>query len=545
MAVSGVLGDDEVHELLQKRILAEEADSIRASLLWDGVVVLSETEGQLQWRRFPLGLLGRSGKYGCLCWVRKREEFCGQPIHGERSYFCSDHQKHYKGRAPCPLDPKHTVSISKLPGHLRVCQGVVLPPNIVPLRDSPFDTAVGGAGLTGSVAQVKQKVPIPVGAADTELDELAGLAYRMLDALWDCGAVIEASSKDDNEFDISRIVEVASKHPFDNETERPSWIGSRLQLRPRPTEILLPESCAPLVARAPPEGNKKARNGHHDVLQQASIAGHLDRAGWVPLARGEGSSQDVNSEACREENVCLVEFGAGSAHLSSLIAQVARRPIGWHMLIDRQVNRRTADERLRQGLSQQDADCSNASENMSRGAIVERMQCDICNFDLSAGLSSMLAKGNIDDAKISVVAVGKHICGVATDLSMRCCVQAASSSSDPKEPAEHFSKNVGVRFRGLAFAFVATMFANGLDMLGEIGCSVIADFNSMRWFAKLAHTQYRQREQEMFDLADPDQCRTCQPQSLSARAAAVRAELGHLSKRLIDEGRSAWLLQQG
>merc|ERR1712205_296279 len=130
----------------------------------------------------------------------------------------------------------------------------------------------------------------------------------------------------------------------------------------------------------------------------------------------------------------------------------------------------------------------------------------------------------------SIIATGKHICGVATDLSIRCCVQA-----DSWKPA----------FRGLAFALCCHHVCEwsryvGKDWLGVHGMDE-SDFNSMRWFSKLAHSQYKQRRH----YGARAQLGFCRGSGLSAYAAAARAELGHLCKRVIDEGRMAFLLAEG
>merc|ERR1719162_887949 len=108
-------------------------------------------------------------------------------------------------------------------------------------------------------------------------------------------------------------------------------------------------TCCEALAKDPHEGNRKARNGYHDVLQQASIAGHLGRAGWLSLR--EESEQNARQAPLSEaETLCLVEFGAGSAHLSHFIAAAAEERIDLHVLVDRQAVRRTADSRLRNGV---------------------------------------------------------------------------------------------------------------------------------------------------------------------------------------------------
>ena len=66
------------------------------------------------------------------------------------------------------------------------------------------------------------------------------------------------------------------------------------------------------------------------------------------------------------------------------------------------------------------------------------------------------------------------------------------------------------------------------------------DFPKMTRLARLAHSQYGQRRRQ---AKKPSTTRA--PSTARARAAAARAELGHLCKRLLDEGRLSWLRSRG
>jgi len=450
-----------------------------------------------------------------------------------------------------------------------VCQGAVLQTTATanfPVGE--LGASVNGLALDATVPQVVPKPPIPVGANDAELLQLAGLASRMLDALWNCGAVVETqeTSEDpssvETEFDISTIVAVAMEGHAADEVSEATWRGRRLRLRPRPCEVLLPDCCETLISAAPPTSNRRARNAYHDVLQQSSIAGHLDRAGWLPIARQGAVSLATKSPRKEAEKLCLVEFGAGSAHLSHFIATVSKEPISLHVLVDRQANRRTADQRIRQGLGSHWAkaklnrddgdmvgnvvleDAPLQADDAPLQADVHRVQCDICNLDLRVALSNLLVASNV-----SVVAIGKHICGAASDLSLHCCVQAAKTQQRPDEMSEPVS------IQGVAFALCCHHVCEWSKYVGRewlIGQGLNEeDFNSMRWFSKSAHTQYRQRSSHCVENTLNKQWQSQssdvpdRSNSMSARAAAARAELGHLCKRLIDEGRLAFLVREG
>lgn len=545
VATEKELSDDEVQGLMKDRRDARElgkfaeADSIRETLLWQGIIV-EDNDPSLdsQWRRLPVSMSLRGR--GCLCWMRRKEEFCGLPIPGSQEYFCADHLEQHKGRVPCPLDPRHSITIAKLAGHLRVCQSVTLQPTAAPAADDPFlkqGVNVGDAQEVHSSAKLAARVPIPVGASDDELPQLAGLARRLLCALWRLGALvaIEDSSLPSDNFDLSTIQAVAEA-PSGEDFVAP-WGAGHLRLRAHPYEEILPESCQKLVSAAPAANNRKARNGHHDVIQQASIAGHLDRIGWIPLRAQDAEDCGCKAQKRYAEPLSLVEFGAGSAHLSDLISQVSREPIAHHVLIDRQAVRRSADKRMRVASASDSNRQQDRSVGVTPEAVVQRVQCDISDLDLAAMLTPSLRptpEAAEEAAPASVVAIGKHICGAATDLSLRCCLRTAKSSS--------------TRFRGIAFALCCHHVCDwscyvGQEWLTENGLGE-EDFNSMRWFAKLAHSQDRQRQQQA-SAAGGRAGRLASGKSAGARAAAARAELGQLSKRLLDEGRRLRLVAEG
>lgn len=529
--------DEQVESIMQERKGARErsqyssADTLRDSLLLQGIMVEDDEHSlNSSWKRLPR--LPCVSEDRCLYWLRRDGEFCKQPI-AEDSHFCEAHRTTMKGRVPCPLDPKHSVLLTKLAGHMRVCQFSEVDPAST---EQPF--VKPGINLENKAtrdAEGPQRPPIPVGTTDHELYELGGLVRRVLLALWSCGAVElegERDARDDDtaspEFDISTAVDLACETAEGQVSDfEPPWQSGRLRLRPRPLEVLAPPCCEEAVSVAPASGKRKAKNGRSHVVQQASIAGHLARAGWIALACGPRQRPQH-----RKRRLCLVEFGAGSARLSALIAKISDEPIASHVLIDRQVVRRAADRSLADGHhGDEDGSPGEAVSSALTSVAVCRVQCDIADLDLGAAVKGLSrdtpdpcsiingARGVSNDCE--VIAIGKHVCGAASDLTLRCCARAEREGK--------------LDFRGVALAFCCHHVCNWSTYVGQSWLSAQgiseSDFESLRWFSKLANSQNRQR---LKDAAS-------QRSSAGARAAAVRAELGHLSKRLIDEGRLAWL----
>lgn len=504
-----VPSDAEVEALLGEREAARRredfsrSDALRDAFLTRGIML--EDGGKnvpASWKRLPVAPRGE----GCMHWTRRKESFCSKPC-SAGTFFCEAHETSNRGRVPCPLDPKHSVVLTKLSGHLRVCRG-------------------DGGGKTAD-----EDDNAPPGADDSECMELRFLARRLLRALWDCGALVDGEvcpeQPGEEEFDIRTIVEISCDKEADEPggSFDPPWpSGADLRLRPRPLEVLLPPCFEVAVAALGPDvaaGKQRAQKAEKHALQQASIAGHLERAGWLSLLDGNCGGVETCVQKIRARaGLCLVEFGAGTAQLSSAIASASREAVEQHVLVDRQGARRCADHGLGSG---------------DTASAVRRVQCDIGDLDLRSALRAECKHVCGADAagSVEVIGVGKHVCGAATDLTLRCCAGFVGSAGDGVA-------GVGAggaadsRLRGVALALCCHHVCSWSSFVGQEwlvtrGISQ-QDFDGMRRFCKLAHSQYKQR-------SSPAPA----PVSEAARAAAARAELGHLSKRLLDEARSAWL----
>ncbi|XP_061539494.1 tRNA:m(4)X modification enzyme TRM13 homolog [Phycodurus eques] len=143
---------------------------------------------------------------------------------------------------------------------------------------------------------------------------------------------------------------------------------------------------------------KNGDSAHKHLKQQSSILGHLEALGL--LGRGR----------------CFVEFGAGRGKLSHWIHRALREqtppppPAREHLqmlLVERSSTRFKVDGK------HQDADVEFA-----------RLQIDIQHLDLS--------KVPLLGRQLPLVGVGKHLCGAATDLALRCLFQ---TSSTPRQQA--------------------------------------------------------------------------------------------------------------
>jgi len=255
--------------------------------------------------------------------------------------------------------------------------------------------------------------------------------------------------------------------------------------------------------------NKKIRNSACDIAQQASLAGLLLH----------GPNPDSNSDLGStepEECGCVVEFCAGTGRLSSLVKQVwpYAHPCKL-VLIDKAVFRD-----------------SFVMEDEGMGDTTKRITVDIRDLRLSRAPSVASLPSSL-----SVGATGKHLCGAATDLALRCA------------NGYHVDTKCSIR---VAFAVCCHHLCDwkdyvNPDFLKRHGLFK-GEFNLMRRLC----TKYRSHPNKARVDFLSESIKETGPQAVApfsshplrtrgAWEAALRAEIGIMSKRLLNEGRAAWM----
>ncbi|XP_041357033.1 tRNA:m(4)X modification enzyme TRM13 homolog [Gigantopelta aegis] len=127
--------------------------------------------------------------------------------------------------------------------------------------------------------------------------------------------------------------------------------------------------------------------------QQASIIGHLDKLGLL---------KDGN---------CFVELGAGKGQLSHWVQKALDKANDVaFILVDKGNVRNKFDLQHREG----------------EGPVFERLRIDIEHLNLGKHLT-------VSESARPVVAMGKHLCGAATDLSLRCLLETMQPPDDDSE----------------------------------------------------------------------------------------------------------------
>jgi len=207
-------------------------------------------------------------------------------------------------------------------------------------------------------------------------------------------------------------------------------------------QVLLPDCCKPLMQ---PETRHEAliRFNLKHAVQQASIIGHMDRVGALRL---QGTALcDTRRQPPQPPTLapragllrdsaatCFVEYGAGKAYLTLMVAEAV--PARAFVVMDSAALRMKADRTLRK-----------------LGVCFVRCRLNIKDFAVAAAIKGVLASSperdqstaNASDAPATApataqasapqptaatpfVAIGKHLCGAATDFTLRSALSGCA-----------------------------------------------------------------------------------------------------------------------
>lgn len=257
----------------------------------------------------------------------------------------------------------------------------------------------------------------------------------------------------------------------------------------------VPEACRIWINRAI---DWKIPFQEKHVIQQASILGNLERLGALN-SRSSGSS------------VGVVEFGAGRGYLTQMLADCYG--VSKVFLIERKSYKLKADRSLRQ----------------KESLILERLRIDIEDLNLKA-IGSLQG--------VPYLAIGKHLCGPATDMTLRCCVGENGSTC---------------YLRGLSIAtcchhlcqwkhYINRGFFSSHGMSKD-------EFHAVTWFTSwavdaadhasdLKESDTKMENEKVLPAGEFDDV-------LKNMCARERAVLGFMCKDIIDAGRLMWIREHG
>ncbi|XP_030228294.1 tRNA:m(4)X modification enzyme TRM13 homolog isoform X1 [Gadus morhua] len=267
------------------------------------------------------------------------------------------------------------------------------------------------------------------------------------------------------------------------------------------------------------------------LKQQASILGNMEEIGLL------GS------------NRCFVEFGAGKGKLSHWIREAVKGHNDHHfLLVERSSTRFKVDGKHQQADGR-----------------FERLQVDIQHLDL--GRVPLLM-----ETRVRLVGVGKHLCGSATDLALRCLFEGVASetappckrsryqeepappshhpappSPRPAPPSPHPAPPSRADVCGVAIALCCHHRCAWRPYVGKqffrengLGASEFAAFRRMSSWATCNGCPDDQSRDHDGDVEPSDK-----DILNGVLSAEERGRVGRLCKRLIDHGRVCYLQSKG
>ncbi|XP_048832221.1 tRNA:m(4)X modification enzyme TRM13 homolog isoform X4 [Brienomyrus brachyistius] len=261
------------------------------------------------------------------------------------------------------------------------------------------------------------------------------------------------------------------------------------------------------------------------LKQQASLLGNMDALGLLGPER------------------CFIEFGAGKGKLSHWIHVALQGSRSVHfMLVERSCTRFKVD-----------------GKHKNADVTFERLQVDIQHLCLRK-------VPFLQGEKVPVVGVGKHLCGAATDLALRCLLDSVEDDEESGEPPRKRVKQEGGAKRdpaaagevsGLAIALCCHHRCDWRHYVGKeffrergLGASEFAAFQRMSSWAtcglrKVAGVEGRPSVGE-WGAEEHDQGEDAVPSTLNDVVSAEdRERVGRLCKLLIDYGRVHFLHGKG
>ncbi|XP_034636042.1 tRNA:m(4)X modification enzyme TRM13 homolog isoform X2 [Trachemys scripta elegans] len=319
---------------------------------------------------------------------------------------------------------------------------------------------------------------------------------------------------------------------------------------------------------------KKASNGIKPILKDQMLSHQALQEALNDPKNGESAFKHLKQQASILGNMeklhllgpgrCFIEFGAGRGKLSHWVDIALQDAENVHfLLVERATTRFKVDGKHRK-----------------RDYIFERLQVDIQHLCLNK-------VPILEKEKLPVVGIGKHLCGAATDLALRCLVESYATQYDERneEPSpkrfksdktdiafnnsadERSGKNVSENWKPVAGIVIALCCHHrcqwkhyvGREFFRTVGLGPV-EFNyfqrmtswatcGMRETITEASTVDAKSKDQSSDTEEHDQVHNrmeCSSDSLQGLLTVEeRKQIGRLCKLLIDQGRIKYLQQRG
>ncbi|KAJ2594488.1 tRNA:m4X modification enzyme, partial [Coemansia sp. RSA 1721] len=347
--------------------------------------------------------------------TKSNSKYCGEHMVGKQSNLLDANANVPNTRVPCPYDPSHSVDLHKLKRHMAaLCNA--RPPEIWPTYTAPdCNVALLPPGYTHDSFEEAGALwkEEGLGKADPRLMLKPGdLTYMSATSrVFSDWAPPEASTSQKHEKQpldrqsVERLLKpvvlsyLRSVEELSAESDAEQCSLSELLIRVRCSE----EFPTDVRSHSALDHKRLIKANQKHAQQQASIVGHLEKRGLL------------------DSKYAFIEFGSGKGELSVYVhaAAVAANPDtapDSHVyLVDRKVFRQKFKA------DQQDNGVQKTQDHRDSSQQLERINIDIRDFDL-ASLEGLRATDPLTGNPVlrPIIAYSKHLCGGATDLTLKC-----------------------------------------------------------------------------------------------------------------------------
>ncbi|KAI4365281.1 hypothetical protein MLD38_021278 [Melastoma candidum] len=260
----------------------------------------------------------------------------------------------------------------------------------------------------------------------------------------------------------------------------------------------IPDACDIWIKR---QIDRKLPFQEKHVMQQAAILGNMEEFGLLKRLDNLDLSTD-DTEKGDENLVCN-----GNCYGIERV-----------ILVERKSYKLKADRSLRQ----------------KESLLLERLRIDIEDLDLNAVES---LRG------LNFLAIGKHLCGPATDMTIRCCLGEANSTGT----------SPGCCMKGIAIATCCHHLCQWKHYINKeyfISLGLVEEeFNAITWFTSWAVDDNHGPDLSLAQISPIQINEEGQEQGVKGAIGNMetieRAALGFMCKQIIDVGRLMWLRDSG
>ena len=415
-----------------------------------------------------------------------------------------------------------------------------------------------------------------VGSDDDDDDGDDADATRMHSAA-SRGSSKEATRASDGEGDSRRLPRGEALAALVQRLQKACEASGVLAGAPAPEPVSTPACDATMAAQAaagaassaPQAGGTVAPFSRKHAEQQASIVGHMVAHGLVAhQGNRHGYEEEDNRRGAGAPSSSTppvyVELGAGRGYLSHFLND-AYGPLDL-LLVERKAYRFEAERSIKNQASTAAAKTEvrdGGDAHRRTGGSVSRLRVDIKDLDIS-GAEAVNGR--------DVVITGKHLCGAATDLALRCALVHPATPRTSKEVARTapvFSTH------GIAIATcchhrcVWRTYVNKPFMrrLGFDAREFALLTRISSWACDITHNERggNQQDDETGNVEAPSFSPAAKRARADTTVAATdtlaeavsqagddhklskrdKAVVGGMAKTLLDTGRLAWLKEQG